>query len=535
MVLTTSTMRLGAARNGGTFLAVDRHADRRSRIVYRRWRALASGASAVTVITALGVVLRAHLSLPEQAMLYIAGIMVASLAGRAAGIFAAAASVAAYNFFFVPPFYTFAVADLDHVITFVAMFTVGTAMGTLVARLRDAETASVQRERRTSALLALTAEAAVADSVEHVARSAVCQIERLLGVAALVLVPDDTGELRVIAGHDVLDEADRTLARWAHDHRMIAGRGTEASPSATLLAVPLWVGQESAGIVALRVGPSRRGLDPGTRVLLEAMARQAGVAMARITLAAAARDATLRAKTEELRSSLLSTVSHDLRTPLAVITGMATTLRDSAPHLEPAQLESLDTIVEEAARLAAILNNLLAITRVESGAELRREWVPVEELVGAVLGRLEQALAAHPVDLALEDDVFVLVDPILFEQVLINLIENAARHTPAGTRLEVAARRAGDVVRIEVSDRGPGLPPGPPERLFEKFHRGPGVRGAGAGLGLAVCRGIVLAHGGEIDARARVGGGATFSVRVAGSTFPMHALPALSAERAVAS
>jgi two-component system sensor histidine kinase KdpD len=203
---------------------------------------------------------------------------------------------------------------------------------------------------------------------------------------------------------------------------------------------------------------------------------------------------------------------------------MATALREAGANLTGEQLESVDTIVDEAARLGAMLHNLLAITRVESGVELRRDWVPLEELIGAALGRLEERLDGRHVELDLEPDAYVFVDAILFEQVLINLLENAAKHTPTATPIDVVARRRGAEVSIEVSDRGSGLPAGPSERLFEKFYRGPGVHGAGAGLGLAVCRGIVLAHGGHIKAEDRPGGGATFRIHVAGGGVPMPEL-----------
>jgi two-component system, OmpR family, sensor histidine kinase KdpD len=198
-----------------------------------------------------------------------------------------------------------------------------------------------------------------------------------------------------------------------------------------------------------------------------------------------------------------------LRTPLAVITGMATTLRDQA---HGPQREALDTIVDEAGRLSKILINLLAITKVESGGAPRREWVPFEELVGAALGRLEEALGKHPVKLEIAPDAVAHVDPILVEQLLINLLDNAAKHTPMETAIDVRATRDGTGATIEVSDRGPGLPPGPTHQVFDKFFRGANAAPGGVGLGLAVCRGIVHAHEGRIDAQRRSGGGCTFRV-----------------------
>jgi len=326
--------------------------------------------AAVAGATALGALADASLTLPDDVMLYLLAIMIAAVGGRGPGLFAAALSVAAYDWFFVPPRYTFAIADLHHLMTFAVMFAVGTAMGTLVQRVRHA------------------------------------------------------------------------------------------------------------------------------------------------------RDAELRARAEELRSSLLSAVSHDLRTPLAIITGMATTVRDGAPQLPAQQLEALDTIVEETSRLSTILTNLLAITRVESGGEPRREWVPVEELVGATLDRLDSQLVGRDVAIAIEPDVGVQVDAVLTEQMLLNLVENATKHTPAGTPIEIRAKRADGGVAIEISDRGPGLPAGPSAQVFEKFFRGPDTRTSGAGLGLTVCRGIVTAHGGHIEAATREGGGAQFRVWLPGGLAP---------------
>ncbi|HEY5943994.1 MAG TPA: DUF4118 domain-containing protein [Kofleriaceae bacterium] len=236
----------------------------------------------------------------------------------------------------------------------------------------------------------------------------------------------------------------------------------------------------------------------------------------RIRLAEAeSRERALRARAEELRSTLLSSVSHDLRTPLAVITGMATSLRDQAAD---AERDQLDTIVDEAQRLSRILTNLLAITKVESGAEPRREWVPLDELVGSALSRFEHELAGRPLWLDVSEGL-AYVDPILTEQLLVNLLDNALKHTPAGSALEVVARREHNSALIEIRDQGPGLPTGPANQVFEKFYRGR-VKASGVGLGLAVCRAIAIAHGGRIEAAPGNEGGAVFRV-----WFPDHGAP----------
>jgi len=490
----------------------------------RRIASFVPGAVAVAGATALGAAAGNRLALPDDAMLYLFAIMIAALGGRGPGIAAAALAVAAYDFFFIPPHFTFAVYDVQNLMTFAVMFTVGTAMGTLVARLRHAETASRQRERRTQTLLAFTAAAARATDVGDVAAAVVTHVEDGLAAPAAVLLAAADGTLGAAAGLAPLAPQELEVARSAHARHRPAGRGTETLPTARLLAVPLWVGGDgSAGAVVVQIDRARRRIDLEGRRLLEAIARQAGGAIARLGLAAEARDAEIRARAEELRSSLLSTVSHDLRTPLAIITGTATALRDEAPALTAAQLESLDTIVDEASRLGRILTNLLAITRVESGAALHRDWVPVEELVGAALDRQDAALAGRDVAIELAPDIGVEVDPILIEQVLLNLLDNAAAHTPPGTPIELRGFREAGGVALEISDRGPGLPPGPEDQVFAKFFRGPQARAArpaGAGLGLAVCRGIVNAHGGAIEARQRSGGGATFHVWLPGGDAP---------------
>jgi two-component system sensor histidine kinase KdpD len=226
-----------------------------------------------------------------------------------------------------------------------------------------------------------------------------------------------------------------------------------------------------------------------------------------------AKQIELRARTEELRNALLSSVSHDLRTPLSTIIGAATTLLDEkGAALSPAQLDLLRAIHEEADRLSRLVTNLLAVTRVESrDLALRREWVPLEEVVGTALERLGPALRSHPVDLEIPPDLpLVPIDPVLIEQVFVNLLENAVRHTAADTPVSISAAAREHEVRIEVADRGPGLPPGEGSRVFEKFFRGPGAPAGGSGLGLAIARGVLLAHGGGIEAMNRPGGGALF-------------------------
>lgn len=240
-----------------------------------------------------------------------------------------------------------------------------------------------------------------------------------------------------------------------------------------------------------------------------------GIGLVVSSLAERARAAAVQAETEELRSTLLSSVSHDLRTPLATITGAATTLRDQ-PVDDAARRDLVETICEEAERLERLVGNLLDMTRLASGAVTpKREWVPVDELIGAALARVERPLAAHRVQVRLPArTALVPIDPALVEQLLVNLLDNAARHTPPGTDVEVAATAEGGALTVEVSDNGPGIPEPLRERIFERFQRGGTALGRGSGLGLAIARAIAEAHGGTLVVGERAGGGARFRLEL---------------------
>jgi two-component system sensor histidine kinase KdpD len=268
------------------------------------------------------------------------------------------------------------------------------------------------------------------------------------------------------------------------------------------------------------------------RELLDAFCRLAAFAFERASLADEARVSALRAKTEEMRSSLLSAVSHDLRTPLAAITGAATSLRDDSKLGAATKVELLASICDEAERLERLVANLLDMTRLETGGvALKKDWVPLEELVSSALTRLEARIGQRPVSVDLPSHLPLLsVDPVLFEQVFINLFENAAKYTPPHTRIEVRAQHQAGVITIEVSDHGPGFPPGSEHKAFDKFFRGAHVGVSGVGLGLSICRAIVEAHGGAIRASNRPEGGALFRI-----TLPVAAQPPIVAEAEVTS
>jgi two-component system sensor histidine kinase KdpD len=477
----------------------------------------AFAAGMVGVATAIGVGGRAVLELPDVAMLFLLAIIgVALRTGRAPSLFASALSVAAYDFWFVPPFYTFRVTDARHLFTFAMMFVVGAVVSALVLRIRRQERGAIARESRTAALYELARDLGSALDEEQAAASVVRHAADLFQCSATLLLPAPDGTLAAAArvGPERLETQDLGVARWAFEHEREAGIGTDTLPGSRVHCVPLRSGPRVLGVLVLAPRPES-GWTLEERDTLDAFTRQGALALERAQLVERSKAAALLARTEEMRSSLLSAVSHDLRTPLASITGAASALRDAQLADDPERrTELVATIGEEADRLERLVGNLLDMTRLEGGGvEIHPEWMPLEEGVGSALVRLERVLAGRTIETRLDPAAPLLcVDPVLFEQLLWNLLENAAKHTPPGSPLEIASRVRGAWIEIEVLDRGPGLPPGAEACVFEKFWRAAPGNVSGAGLGLAICRAIALVHGGGIVAENRVGGGACFRV-----------------------
>jgi two-component system sensor histidine kinase KdpD len=472
-------------------------------------RAYGWAALSIAVVTVACMLVFEYVTLAEITMIYLIGIMTASLLGRGPSLLAASLAVAAFDWFFVPPRFTFSVVDARYLLTFAVMFACGVVISTLVVRLRGQQRDAITRERRTAQLQAFTRDVAVANNLEDVATVLARHLEDTFDVAAAVLVPDPTG-LVAASGLMPLAPQEAAVARWAFEHREQAGHGTDTLAGASALCVPLIAGDSAVGVLAIQ---RRRGtparLDIDQRQLIDALARQAALAIARVQFGEQARDAALRARTEELRSSLLSAVSHDLRTPLAVITGAASLLVENGEELGAVARKDLAmSIVEDAKRLERVLSNLIELTRVETGLALKREWVPADEVIGSALTRTEETRRGELVDTDVPADLLLEIDPVLFEQVLINLIENATKH--GAPPFAIRARRRGEVIEIEVADHGPGLPAGDTASLFDKFVRASAA--PGAGLGLAVVRAIVQAHGGTVTAENQPEGGAVFRV-----------------------
>ena len=481
---------------------------------------LAYGASAVLVAlaTGVGMLARSWLSQADFVVMFLLVIMVVAFRyGRGPSVAAAALSVAAYDFFFVPPFYTFNVEHGRHLLTFAMMFTVGLVVARLATRLRRQEREAHTRESRTAALYSLSRELAAGQDEAEASEISAVHAARVFGGEAALLLLDASAALSIRGASHVglrLSEEEHAVARWVTEHGRPAGRGTDTLPGSRVTCFPVHAGAALLGALAVAT-PSLDLLEVEHRGFLDAFVRQVALTIERVRLTEEAKVSTLRIRTEETRSALLGAVSHDLRTPLGAITGAGSALREDQGRLGPEQrLELCDTICTEAERMERLVGNILDMVRLESGGIVpKREWVPLEETIGAALSRLETRLGEREVRVDLPPTTPLLsVDPVLFEQVFVNLFENVIKHCDPDAPIEIAARVEGRTLEIEVADGGPGLPAGAEDQVFEKFYRGPGVRAGGVGLGLSICRGIVAAHDGTISAGNRASGGALFRI-----------------------
>jgi two-component system sensor histidine kinase KdpD len=477
-----------------------------------------SAAGIVLVCTGIAALMFPRFDRANLVMVYLVGVLIAAARfGRGPGMMASLLSVAAFDFFFVPPHLTFAVSDTQYLITFAVMLGSAALVSTLAVRLREQAEEARTRERRTAALYALSRDLADTSSEVELQEAAMARVRETFDCDAALLLPDEQGRVRprtALRSTQPFDGRELGVAQWVFDHAQPAGAGTSTLPGATGLYWPLETPQGAMGVLALVAPTDRPILRSGQARLLETFAHQIALALERAGLASVSERSRMLAESERLRNALLSSVSHDLRTPLAAITGAISTLRQQDTRLpDPVRQELLLAVATEAQRMNRLVANLLEMTRMEAkGVQVRKEWHSIEEVVGSALGRLEDQLAGREIGLDIPADLpLVPFDAVSIEQVLINLLENAAKYSPPGTPIGIRAEvRPGEAV-IEVMDRGRGLAPGDETKVFEKFYRARADRDPGGmGLGLAICRAVVTAHGGTISALAREGGGATF-------------------------
>lgn len=502
----------------------------------RDWHGYLWAGLAVALCTLVGRLIFPFASDADVIMVYLLGItIIATRYGRGPSLLASALSVVVFNFFFTMPYFTLLVANQKYIVTFGVMFIVALVISTLTARIRAQAEASRQRERRTAALYALSREFASKRGRNLLLNAAAQHISEVFDSQIAILLPDEEGRVAPWRGeHAQLQPSvsEQGVAQWVYDHSQMAGLGTDTLPSAGALYLPLRGSRGTVGVLGIRPTEHTYLQSPEQLYLLETFANQTALAIERMALAAEAQQAQVKVEMEQMRSSLLSSVSHDLRTPLASITGAASSLLENDKTFDrTTRCDLIQTIYEEADRLNRLVSNLLDMTRIESGTiQVHKEWQPLEEVIGTALYRLDSQLTDRPVTTHLSPDLpLVPLDSMLIEQVLVNLLDNALKYTPPGSPLELSAwmqaatspDSAAEVV-VAVADRGRGFAPGEELRIFDKFYRAKAngnSRNGGVGLGLAICRGIIAAHRGRIWAENRPGGGAVvrFALPLEGS------------------
>ncbi len=458
-------------------------------------------------------------------LIFMVGVLgIAYLFGRGPSILAAVASMLCYNFFFIPPIYSFTIADpVNAASLFFFLFT-ALIVSNLTARVRRQAELASNRAAITSALYGFSSSLASQAKLDDLLSTSVSQIAASLGADVVIMLPDAHGRLKVASCFppgEVIGKADLGAAQWCFEHGRSAGRGSDTLPGASRLFLPLRMSRGVVGVVGL--GTGRRSdiiLTPDERRLLDALMDQAAVAIERVRLAKEMDDSRVAAEAERLRGALLTSLSHDLKTPLASILGAAGSLREYGERFDvKSRAEMVGTIEEEASRMARFVGNLLDMTRLELGAvELKRQPTDLSDVIGTALHRTEALLGDFKVRLDIEPDLPLLeLDDMLMEQVLVNLLDNAAKYAPPSSTITIEARKRGSVVRLHVMDEGRGIPEDQLLPIFEKFHRvkGRDHQRAGTGLGLAICRGFVEAMDGMITAANRIDrSGAVFTIEL---------------------
>ncbi|KVD50405.1 sensor protein KdpD [Burkholderia sp. ABCPW 11] len=497
-------------------------------------RHYAYAAAICAAITVVASVVSGRLDLTNLVMLYLLGVVFSAVRlGRGPGVLQSFLSVAAFDFFFVPPRMSFSVSDTQYLLTFFGMLLTSLVISHLTSTLTRQASVAQRRERRTGAIYAMARELGAALTTEQIVEIGSRHVGEVFRARVAFLLPDSADQVRqkieepdaavTLAGA----ELDRDVGQWVYDQQKPAGRGTDTLPATAALYLPLKAPMRTRGVLAVASREPRELEVPEQQRMLDAFAAQIALALERVHYVEIARDALVNMESERLRNSLLSAISHDLRTPLTTIVGFSSMLANgraaaqagdaaAAARLAQREGELVDAIHDEALRMTGIVTNLLDMARLQAGSlQLKRQWSLLEETVGAALAACRRVLARHPVRVALPADLPLLqMDAVLMERLFTNLFENAAKYTPPDTSLDIGAERVTDdngnpfgnpFVRVHVDDHGPGLPAGMEARIFEKFTRGEKESATpGIGLGLAICRAIVEAHGGKIGALNRV-------------------------------
>ena len=479
----------------------------------RRWLSYAIAAASSLATALVATPMLPYLDLANIAMLFLlVVVLVAVRLGRGASVVATCVGVACFDFFFVPPRFSFAVTDLQYLITFSVMLAVGLITGHLTAGLRFQAHVAAHRERRSRALYEFARELSGALQTEQIFEITRDFIQRTFRARAILLVPDPDERLQAPVQAEGGSHANLGIAQWAFEHAESAGLGTDTLPASPFFYLPLVAPMRTRGVLAIEPEQQRWILIPEQRKQLDTFAALAAIALERVHYIEVAQGALVSMESERLRNSLLAALSHDLRTPLTLLVGLSESLTRAKPALPAAQMDMAQGLHGEALRMSALVANLLDMARLESGeVKLRLEWQVLEEAVGTALRLTAASLREHVVTTSIPSAMpLIKFDAVLLERVLCNLLENAAKYTPSGSRIDIGAALHGATVTLTIADNGPGVAPGREEEMFEKFTRGERESArSGVGLGLAICRAIVEAHGGKIRyARSDLGGAA---------------------------
>jgi two-component system sensor histidine kinase KdpD len=444
--------------------------------------------------------------------------------GRGPALVAAAISAISWNFLFITPRFTLEISRLQDVILISLYFIIAILTGNLTSRIRRQERQARYNADRTLALYALAHETATAINMDDVLRTGVNQIGRAFGAeVAVILAKEGKLERKVHPSSTLaVEERDFSVAMWVFDNGKAAGRFTNTLPSATAHYLPLLTPNRIVGVIGIRTRQNER-LSFDQEALLETFGNQIALVIERELLDEAAEKSAMLQESERLYTTLLNSISHELRTPIATIMGASSSLIDPQTRAnEAARNELMVDIQDSADRLNRLVENLLDMSRLDSGRlKLKRDWCDVSDVIGVAVKRDEKCLTQRPISIRIAPDLpLVQMDFVLMEQVIVNLLDNICNYTPVGTHVEVRAEVKDEWLSVTISDTGPGLPAEDVERIFEKFYRVPGTATGGTGLGLSICRGLVEAHGGTLTARNKETGGASFLIRL-----PAHSVP----------
>jgi two-component system sensor histidine kinase KdpD len=460
------------------------------------------------------------LGLANISLLYLLPVLVSAARwGTLPAVITAIIGMITFDLFFVPPIYSFTVEDLRYLISFAIFVLVGFLTGSLSDRLKRQADYSRQREKRISALYALSKDIAAVDNTDAVLESIVNNVAGSLEGQVILLLPDEKNklELKKASGQtDFLTEKELAFADWVFQKGQMAGMGTENYGKAEALYLPLSTEQGALGVLGIRFNEKEIPLDPDRIPLLEAFAGFAAMAINRCKLAEQARESLNLVESERLRTALFNSLSHDLRTPLSSIIGAVTGLLEdeNVIYSPEARNELLQTILQGAKRMNRFVSNLLDMARLESGMlKLNKEWCDLQDIIGVAINRLGESTVRRPIDINIPDDLpLIQADCLLIEQVFINLLDNALKYSEADSKIVVTIRQQEKEVEIAVGNRGPGIAEADLSKVFDKFYRlSSPLQVSGSGLGLAICKGFVEAHGGRIWAENNKFGGVTIT------------------------